>query len=56
MFRSIYMTIFRGLMSSVLCRYEVEFRGCTFVMFLDSMRPYVIVVDCVCVRLEFLSW
>jgi hypothetical protein len=46
MFRSIFTTIFRGLMSSDLCRYLVEFRGCTFVMFLRIMRPYVI-VSCV---------
>jgi hypothetical protein len=47
MFRSILTTIFRGLMSSALCRYYVEFRGCTFVMFLYSMRPNVIIVGCV---------
>jgi hypothetical protein len=49
MFRSIYTTIFSGLMSNALCRYYVEFRGCTFVMFLYSMRPYVIIVGCLCV-------
>jgi hypothetical protein len=61
MFRFTFTTIFRGPMSSGLCCYEIEFRGCTFVMFLYSMRPYVIIVGCVsvcvcvCVRLEFLS-
>jgi len=34
-------------MSGTLCSYLVEFCGCTFVTFLYSMRPYVIVVGCV---------
>ena len=49
MFRSTFTTILRGPISSALCRYKVEFRGCAFVMFLYSMRPYVIVVGCVCI-------
>jgi hypothetical protein len=49
MFRFTFTTIFRGLMSCALCRYYVEFRGCEFVMFLYSMRPYVIIVGCECV-------
>jgi len=28
-------------MSSALCRYKVEFRGCMFIMFLYSMQLYV---------------
>jgi hypothetical protein len=46
MFWSIFTTIFRGIMSSALCCYYVEFRGCTFVMLMYSMRPYVIIVGC----------
>jgi hypothetical protein len=45
----LYTTIFRELISSALCRYWFEVYGCTFVMFLYSMRPYVIIVCCLCV-------
>jgi len=47
MFRSTFTTVFRGPKSSTVCHYQVEFRGCTFVMFLYGMRPYVITVGCV---------
>jgi hypothetical protein len=56
MFRSIYTTIFRGLKSSTLCFYQVEFRGCTFVMFLYSVQPYVIIVGFVCVCVCVRAW
>jgi hypothetical protein len=54
MFRSIFTTIFRGLVSSTLCSYQVEFRWCTFVVCLCSMRPSVITVG-LYVCLELLS-
>jgi hypothetical protein len=44
MFRSLYMTILRGLAISTLCSHQIGFRWCTFVVCLCSMRPYVITV------------
>jgi len=40
MFRSISMTIFRGLAISTLCSHQIGFRCCTFVVCLCRMRPY----------------
>jgi len=44
LFRSILKTIFRGLVYSTLCSYQVEIGWCTLVTDLCSTWPYVITV------------
>jgi len=54
MFRSIFKTIFRGLVDSSLCSYQVEIGWCMLIIDLYSMRPYVITVN-LCMYLEHLT-
>jgi hypothetical protein len=54
MFRSIFKTLFRGLVNSTLCSYQVEIGWFTLVIDLCSMRPYVITVG-LCMYLEYLT-
>jgi hypothetical protein len=54
MFRSIFKTIFRGLVDSTLCSYQAEIGLCTLVIDLSGMWPYVITVS-LCICLEYLT-